>query len=267
MSASSFLRADGTVEPERSRLWSEWLPSLQQMSNALQLQFETKQLDDTLEFSPDSVRNTTMRQGLGMIGVLALVAGLLPFLVNWFIAARAGTALPMAELALMARNWDTPNGGMGPGAVAAETARMIAGLEPSVFPGWLAAFLSALGEWVQWPLRWWTLWLAYGVGVLVMTRVLAAPRSPTLQRFFALTSYAAVPLVLTALGPIPILGFLANLVAWIWAFVVYLSAVRMATGLETGKAILSILTPGAVLILLGMTVVASAILTMLNVIF
>jgi hypothetical protein len=253
------------MEAERPAFWSGWLPSLQQMSNALQLQFEPAPPAPESAMVRASVVHTSMRQGLGMIAALALAAGLLPFLVNWFVATRAGAAVPLVELAKAADEWE--QAGSGPFTVVAETARTVAGLEPSFFPGWLAALLSALGEWINWPLRWWTVWLVYGVGVLAMTKLLGAPRSPMLPYFYALTSYAAVPLLLTGLGPIPVLGFLARLVAYGWALMIYLWAVRTATQMDTGRAILSVVLPGAVVLLLGYTAIASLVLTAFNVMF
>ncbi len=64
--------------------WRHWLPSPQQMSNAAQLRSK-------------AYRDSTMQQALGMIVALALLAGLLPFVVHWFVAARADTVLPLAQ--------------------------------------------------------------------------------------------------------------------------------------------------------------------------
>lgn len=45
-----------------------------------------------------------MRQGLGLVVVAALLAGLLPFLVNTVNAIRLGTAVPFIELAKQAQS-------------------------------------------------------------------------------------------------------------------------------------------------------------------
>ena len=78
-----------------------WLPPLQQIRQVLQFRPEAvprpsdkprEEIDSELtEMNPPQ---TTMRQGLGLVVATALIAGLLPFIVHWIIAGRAGTALP-----------------------------------------------------------------------------------------------------------------------------------------------------------------------------
>src|SRR3954453_8639269 len=89
-----------------SRL-SDWLPPLRQVLAALQFRLEavigaTRKQETSLpgETISHSAVATSMRQGLGLVVSLALLAGLLPFLVNWVNAERAGTALPLAQLTL-----------------------------------------------------------------------------------------------------------------------------------------------------------------------
>ncbi len=57
-----------------------WLPSTQQMSNAVQLR-------------PRSFGEISMRQALGMILVAGIVGGFFSFMVNWIQAASLGTVL------------------------------------------------------------------------------------------------------------------------------------------------------------------------------
>jgi hypothetical protein len=68
-----------------------------------------------------------------------------------------------------------------------------------------------------------------------------------LQTFFAATSFAAVPLVLTGLSPIPLLGPLAVIAGVIWAFALYYQAVRRVTGLDAARTLVSMLLPGVVI--------------------
>lgn len=261
MSANSFLQADGTLNQPHAWWW-EWLPSRRQMVNALQLQFERVwEQEQPVAIDENSTWATSMRQGIGMILALGLLAGVLPFLVNWYTAGQVGAVLPLANLAFSAeaRQADIPLLLSGPAEVILGTGQTIAGLEPALFPGWLAAGLSALGMWINWPLRWLSLWLVYGLGVLVMAKLLGAPT--TLQRFYALTSYAAVPLLLTGLSPIPCLGVLAVVVAFVWASAVYLFAVRAATGLHPGSTLVCMLLPGALALLLGLFAAISSVMT------
>jgi hypothetical protein len=256
MNSSSFLRADGTIEPQHPAWWAAWLPTLDQIQQAVQLQFDPRPNART------SVWAISMRQGLGLVVVAALVAGFLPFLVNSIIAIRMGTVLPLAEFAQEAQEQSAAG---GPLALMSQTWQTLAGLSPAVFPGWLAAILTSLGEWINWPLRWLTWWLVYGTAVLVAAKAWGAPT--TLQQFFALTSYASVPMVLTALGPIPFLGFLAQLVAVVWMIMVYIASVRAVTGLDWGRAAISVVLPGAIALLLGVMVLLATAMSVLQMVF
>jgi hypothetical protein len=191
--------------------------------------------------------------------VAALLAGLLPFLVNAVTSMRAGTALPLAQFAQ-----EQSVDGTIP-ALWGDTWQRLAGLPPALLPGWLAGLLTSLGTWINWPLRWITWWLVYGTGVLLAAKIWGAP--PTLQRFLAVTSYAAVPLVLTGLGPIPWLGTLVELVAVLWMLAVYGSSVRAVTGLDWGRTILAVVLPGAIVSAIGFTVLLAAATTVLRMVF
>ena len=70
----------------------QWLPNRTQMVNAVQLRFDLPPdpTDETAVIPRDSVLYASMRQGMGMIIAAALLAGLLPFLWNWFVAGRSG---------------------------------------------------------------------------------------------------------------------------------------------------------------------------------
>jgi hypothetical protein len=200
-----------------------------------------------------------MRQGLGLVVSAALVAGLLPVVLHTIGALQMGTVVPLAELAARAEaqlargaieRWE-------PLAVLLGTGPMLAGLAPAIFPSWLAALLSGLGEWINWPLRWLAWWIVYGAGVMAVAKLLGA--RVTLQQFYAMTSFAALPLILTGLGPIPCLGQVAVLVSLIATLVVYVAAVRAATELGWGQALLSVLLPGGVAALVGLMALGSVV--------
>lgn len=220
---------------------SDWLPAPNQMRDAARLR-------------PDAYPGTTMRQALGLITVLGLCAGLLPFFWNWFLAANIGAALPLARLAMA---FDRGSGQAAdftlflPHAdVLVSTVQALAGLEPAV-PGWTAAGISALGEWLNWPLSWMRIWLVYGLLVMAICKGLGA--TVTLQRFYGATGYAAVPLLLTGLSPIPCLGPLAAIAGAVWSFLVYARAVQSVTGLVQSRALLGVVLP--VLVLLVVTAI------------
>lgn len=184
----------------------------------------------------------TMRQGLGLICAAALIAGLIPFVWNWTQAASVGTALPLAQTA---RAWAQSDAAAIPNTlpnIIGETAQVVAGLPPRA-PAGLAAFLSALGEWLNWPMRWLAVWIVYGLGVIGMALLLGA--RTTLQHFYAATSYAFIPLLLGGLAFIPVLGWLLGLAAVTWAVVVYFHATRAITGLDTLRVVISMIAPAA----------------------
>lgn len=228
--------------------YRNWLPTTQQMSDALQLRREAFQ-------------EVTMQQALGMILAVGWLTGLLPFMADWVRATRIGTALPLADLV---------RDGMGLGrmmnpaamapirgemAVFADFFAQLAGME-QFFPGWLAAGLSALGHWVSLPLGWLQIWLVFGLLVMVACRSLGA--TLTLQHFFGATGYFVVPLLLTSLAIVPYVGWLFRLVALVWAALIYLRAVEASTGLDRMRSVISLLIPLAVLIVLIMLITGLA---------
>jgi hypothetical protein len=251
MNSSSFLRTDGSTAAPRHAWWSNWLPSLSQVQQAVQLNFEG---------TPANVWALSMRQGMGLVVVAAILAGFLPFLVNTVVAIRVGAPLPFLELAQQAQDAEA-----GSPSQFGEAFQTLAGLEPAVLPPWLAALLSTIGAWINWPLRWLAWWIVYGTATLLVAKVWGAPT--TLQRFFALTSYAAAPLVLTTLGPIPCLGALAQIVAWVWAIAVYVTGVRVVTGLDWGRAAVAVLLPAAIASLVGIVLLLAAATTFLRMLF
>lgn len=226
--------------------WEQWLPSIQQMRSALRLDLVTAIDGDAAEQARlGNCPATTMREGMGLIALAGLAAGFIPFLVNWFLAARWGTVAPFVGVSrdislIITGGW----GFVGPvGAIAGMG---------SWLPNWLAAGLSALGVWISMPLHWLAIWIVYGLGVLAVAHFMGA--TTTLQRFYGGVSYAALPLVLLALTPIPWIGPLIGLAALAWAFIIYVRAVQVVTGLETGLAVLSVLLPPVVVALVSLAI-------------
>lgn len=220
--------------------WQAWMPSAQEISNAAQLR-------------RGAYAQTTMQQALGMIVLLGLTAGLLPFVMNWIMAARADSVLPLARALEMSNgaDWNGSFGLRGLGVVnpAAwqELVQTIAGMEQPL-PGWLAGGLSAFGEWLNWPLSWLAAWIVYGAAVMVANKGLGG--EVTLQRFFGATGFAAAPLLLTGLSPIPCLGALASLAGIGWSLAVYVRANSEVSGLPLPRAAAAVLLPLPVLALL-----------------
>jgi hypothetical protein len=249
----SFLRADGSL-PENATTagrprWTAWLPAWRQIVAALQL-----------DLGGDTT-HLTMRQGLGLVVLAALLAGLLPSVLAWVMATRAGVIAPLAALAQRTIDPGVP----GPWDEIWRTARTIAVLPPAVLPGWLAALLSALGGWINWPLRWLAWWIVYGTGVLVCAKGFGT--AATLPQLFRATGYAAVPLVLLGFSPIPYVGAVATAVSLVWMALVYVAGVRAATRLELGPALVAVLLPGGIAALLSLLAVLSVVASFVRLAF
>lgn len=263
MSSDSHVVLPGDAGTHEVWALSNWLPQIEQVRAALQLR-----IDEVIGTTGAEAENeadlatTSMRQGLGLVVALGLLAGALPFVVNWINAARAGTTVQLLRLAQGVGERGEAWGALPlPLEVWANTARTIAGMEPRL-PGWLAALLSALGEWINWPLSWLALWLVYGLGVLVVSKLFGSPA--TLQRFYAATAYSFTPLLLASFSPIPCLGALATLAGVIWMVVMYIHAVYVVTGLEMGRAILSVFLPAALVAVVGLVTLSALIFTLLR---
>lgn len=242
----------------------QWLPTAEQMKSAVRLN-----LKEAIYGSPayraalGPCPATSMRHGMGMIMAAALLAGALPFLINWIYGTQVGTVAPFLDPAnLLATSQFFALSDNADAALFADAAQSIAGLEPWL-PIWQAAGLSALGHWLSWPLQWLAIWIVYGVAVLAVSHLFGA--RTTLQHFFAGTSYACLPLLLLALIPIPFLGGLAALVAAIWALIVYVLAVETVSDFDIGRAIVSVLAPGVIVAVLGMLGLGASILSALRV--
>lgn len=84
----------------------------------------------------------------------------------------------------------------------------------------------------------WAVWA--GLTYVIGTKLLPGPNTKSdMGELLRTTGFAASPGVLRVLGAIPLLGWLANLVASIWMLAAFVVAVRQALDYEsTGRAIL-----------------------------
>jgi hypothetical protein len=239
MSSQTHVTMPGHASREEWTQRQQWMPDFNQMWNAARLN-----LADAFDPFERDVITVSMRQGIGMIIVLGLVAGLLPLLANLWLGLNTGTAVPLAaaasSLAEFAASYTT-NAAVG---YASSNAGLVAGVEPRM-PGFLAALLSSLGLWLNVPLNWLSNWIVYGAIVAGLARLMGANNN--LQLFFAATSFTAVPMLLTGLAPIPVLGSVAVVAAWIWSAVLYYQAVRYVTQLDAVRTLLSMFLPVVVM--------------------
>jgi hypothetical protein len=237
-SDKTYVVQPGQLDREDWTRWSNWMPSLDQIGAAARLN-----VSDAVDPWERGDVTVTMRQGLGMIVVLGLVAGIIPLLANLWHGITMGTAVPLAQAANSVAPLATAYPPDSPIYILGNAVQTIAGLPPRM-PGFLAGFLSALGVWINTPLTWLTYWIVYGLFVFGLARLLGAKN--TLQAFYAATAFAAVPLVLMGLGPLPWIGPLLVFAALVLAFAVYYGAVRYVTKLDGGRTFLSLLLPLAV---------------------
>lgn len=238
MSSQTHVVLPDQIDREDWLRLEHWLPDLHQMWNAAFLR-----LNDALDPYERGEITVSMRQGIGMIFVLGLVAGLLPLVGNLWVSLRAGTAAPLAAAALSLAELANAYAGSPVLSAASNTASLLAGIEPRM-PGFLAALLSSLGLWLNTPLSWLSSWIVYGALVAALARLFGA--TGRLQTFFAATSFTAAPMVLTGLAPLPLLGPLATVVAWIWAAIVYYQAVHCVTRLDPVRTLLCMALPPVV---------------------
>ena len=231
--------------PMDPRWWDRqhWLPRVDQMLAALRLDI-AEALDP---YERGEIR-VTMQQGVGMVVALGLATGLIPFLVGWIGATMLGTSTVLLEITRTIPAMNDGSVALTQGEILASTAQQIAGLSPQM-PGWLAAFLSALGGWISLPLGWLANWIVYGAAVYVLLKLSGA--RPRLEQFYAVTAFAAVPMVLTALAPVPFLGPLAGFVALILAFIIYVRSIQSITTLQLPSVILCATAPLAAMALLS----------------
>ncbi len=256
--------------PEKAttrNLWSlwAWLPAWEQIRAALALHVD--QVSGPWEEEQATATNwtmTSMRQGMGLVVLAAWLGGALPFVVHWVQAAQMGTALPLLSLVRYAEQ-QSATAALSPFTEAwTEAVRTVAGLPPSL-PSGLAAALSALGAWANWPLTWLTIWLVYGIGVFVALKVQGATN--TLSHFYAATSYAFAPLILLGLRPLPYIGILLGLAGIVWALLIYGQAVRTLTQLSNQRVILSLLAPLVAAVILSLAVLGIIALIFLPLLF
>jgi hypothetical protein len=235
MNSHSHVVLPGQTSREEWTQRSNWLPDFNQIWNAARLN-----LVDALDPYERGYITVSMRQGLGMIVLLGLLAGLLPFLANLWLSLRVGAAAPIAAAAASLAEFAAGDPSNATARYVSANASLIAGLEPRM-PGFLAALLSSLGLWLNTPLSWLSNWIVYGAAVAALARMMGAHNN--LQMFFAATSFTAVPMLLTGLAPIPFFGPVAVILAWVWSLIVYYHAVRLATGLDAARTLLSMALP------------------------
>jgi hypothetical protein len=137
---------------------------------------------------------------------------------------------------------------------------------PTVLPAPLPKLLIGLGGWLSRPFANAPLplagaipatWLGYGLWVLLAARLLGGRGD--MRGFFGATAFFAVPHLLTALSPLPVVGLIAAAVAFVWGLVVYVKATAVSQSISGGRAFLAVVLPflvAAMLVLMLLAVLA-----------
>ncbi len=219
-----------------------WLPSVRQLANGARLRLSAALGPDPegANFVPGV--HTSMRQAFGLIVVVGLVAGLGRMIWMWVTLARDGTVMPLVRIegwsAWMMSRYSYSD-------AFALINQQVGGLA-SRAPAWVAAGLNAVGVWLSMPLRLLTIWIVYGLLMLVVAKLLGA--GTTLPRFYAALGYVALPALLLIFLPLPVIGPIAALLAAILALVSAQRAIRAATGMDNVRALMALLLPAVVLL-------------------
>lgn len=216
-----------------------WLPTFEQMRMAALQQIDLAVGPDAAGVPFHRGLHSSMRQGFGLVGVVALLATLPTTIASWLDLGVATLFAPLAGVAgVLTGNW-------GRAAELALFGMDSATLENSVAG---APWLWALGAWLGAPMRFWTIWLVGGLLVFMVARMIGARN--TLPRFFAATGYAFLPLLLLVLLPVPIVGAVALVVALILFVLAYAQGVQVATQMEWGHVLIAMGLPIALLAIL-----------------
>ena len=242
MSSQTYVTLPGQSRREEWLRRSAWLPSLAQAVAALRLA-----PDDALDPAERGAVTVTMRQGLGLVVVLGLLAGVIPFIANLWLA------IPHGRLGAVGAG-GARGGGIDrrlsriPAAGHRRPHRAEPGRDRTHHAGRPGRHPLGAGPVAQLALDWLGNWIVYGAAVFVVAHILGS--RTMLPSLYAATSFAAVPLVLTGLQPIPFLGPLAAIAGVIWAAIVYFRFLRYASGLATARTLIAMLLPVAALLFL-----------------
>ena len=182
-------------------------------------------------------RQNVFRDGILVLVLVALVMGVVPFVVD-FIGGFFTS--PQAELAQVRQVFDQIEQFLPPGAVEPFRDQFLgnfeAGMEigvevealPTRLPKVIGRLFESLAGWVHQPLAMLGGFLAYGIWVMLAARLLGG--TGRLQEFLGTAALSALPYLLLILEKIPCLGTLLGVVAWIWSLLIWIAATAVAHG-------------------------------------
>jgi hypothetical protein len=200
-------------------------------------------------------------RGIVLIAIVILIAGLIVFAVNLVNQVRAPDLDQIEQEIRQGFEMQSRfNPGMQnmPPEVKKMMDQMIDTIIPMVkdisqiqapLPRGISGFFTATGAYLSRVFGALGSWMLYGALVLIAVNLLGG--SAKLPDFLGMSALYSLPLLLTLLTPIPCVGALLGLIGWIWAIVVYVKAVSVASDMGGGKSVLAVFAPLIVLILLG----------------
>ena len=185
-------------------------------------------------------REDAFRRGIMLLLLVALVVGLVGFLVD-FIGGLMGPGIEQ-ELADASAMFDTwwqfmPDASpeytervMGSFREFLEIGRRIASL-PTRLPRPLATLFEALGTWVSRPLAMLGGFLGYGIWVMLAAKLLGG--KGRLQEALGTAALSSVPYLLLVFEKLACIGPILHVVAWIWGALIWVVATAVTHGWAT----------------------------------
>jgi hypothetical protein len=232
---------------------------------------------DSATYAAHVASRDALKRGLVLLAVVALLAGLFPFLGSLVGSLQS----PQAEIARAQAEFERQFNQQlqfNPSLRDPQFQRMFQGivreafgiasdvvqLKPNIsfLPGWLDRVLQALGQWLSQPLIWLSAWAWYALWVALFAKLLGG--RATLVGTLGASVLFVVPHALGLLtglmdlmGRIPvvgmcfgILGGLVGLVAQVWGIAIYVKAVAAANEFSIGKSALATILPALLGLLL-----------------
>jgi hypothetical protein len=242
---------------------------------------------DSATYAAHVASRDALKRGLVLLAIVALLAGLFPFLgslVGSFQSPQAEIARAQAEFERQFNQQLQSNPSLrdpqfqqmfqGIMREAFGIARDIVQLKSNIsfLPGWLDRVLQALGQWLSQPLIWLGAWAWYALWVTLFAKLLGG--RAMLERMLAATSLFVVPHVLDLIGGLltllsgiqvagacfGLLNTLVGFVAWAWGIAVYVKATAAANEFSLGKATLATILPVLLVVLLAMLLASVAVI-------
>jgi hypothetical protein len=146
-------------------------------------------------------------------------------------------------------------------------------LADTILPRPLAQGFIALGAWLSrpfanssLPLTTVTLatWLGYGVWVMLAAKLLGGRGS--LHGFFGSTAFFTAPHLLTILSPVPVVGGILGIIAFLWGLIIYTAATAASHRLSMARAVLAVFLPVvALLTVMAFLVIPIGLLTLFSI--